>query len=471
MASQSATSTGDMDLTLNPEFIRQVNLDNLRRNAKLKWVTIKKLYHTLSEYGLPYGGAVRDFIARTTAADSYYAYCKEHNINEEVNYDKLKVHRESFTYRNLLPNDIDIFITKKKFEELIKYLGENYILKKKTIANPTYFFKSCDLLKAALTHEKWDLCTFLRDDAIYILFGKVIPKQYFELSIDFVIINDDYLQNNEYVYRGILYPPFGNPDFDVNLLSFYIDDNNSLQITPLPYLQQLHSFQHAIIENPLQAYETNKLIMDSIITNIKSKKAFPVFPIKELYTSVFGYSKIAGINGYRLTKMLLKRYNIEFYNTILPLGVLSLWEKQYTENEETDASCSVCKKLFTNENRAFNACSKCPRKMHLICLASFLANAKPSNTQYDSISCFDCGQTPFAENCPCEIVNFLLKIIDYIDKPKSLSTRLDLDCKHWNTDCKCSALKCNLCKKVPSVPAESPSVPTDNQPDNQPDEQ
>jgi len=385
---------------------------------------------------------VRDYILRTNAADSYYAYCKEHKINADVNYDNVEVHRESFANRRVLPNDIDIFITKENFEKLIKILETRFNLKKKSNGISNYFFKSNDLLNAAITHEKWvlNLFRFPYDYVRTIMFGKNVTNKHCELSIDFVIINDDYLQHHEYTSIGILYPPFGNPDFDVNLLSFTIDNSHQLQITPSPYLEKLHTSPNAMV-GPLHSYETKKIIMDSVITNIKNKRAQPIFPIKELYNSVFKSGKTVYISGYRIAKMQCKRYKIDYYNTILPPGVVSFWEKEVGKEEE--ALCAVCKEQFTNENRAFNVCSKCPYKMHLTCLRDFQKKG--------SDSCVDCGEILFPENCPCQLINFLGKI-SLIVEPKAYGTPCT-DCKRWYLDCKCWILKCtSSCKAKLELP-------------------
>jgi len=462
MASASGVSQVSQDDT---KLAEKINTEVLRRFKKAKWITISKLYYTLSRYGRIYGGAVRDYITRINAADSYYAYCKENGINADANYNEPGVHPESFADRNLMPNDIDIFITKEQFDKLIKTLESMFKIQEKPQASNNYFFKSCELLKAALTHEKWvlNLFNFNSDYIMSILFGKYISKKCCELSIDFVIIGDSYLEHYEYVNRGILYPPFGNPDFDVNLLSFYLDSKYILKIESLPYLQQLYSSQSGI-DNPLKVYETNKIIMDSIITNIKNKQARPIFPIRELYTKVFGHSKVITIEGYRITKMLSKKYKLVFYNTVLPSDIIRFWSTDFSEKEATD-SCSICHELFTNGNRAFNACSKCPRKMHLNCFRDFLEKENASKTQNDSISCIYCKKIAFVEYCPCELVNFLIGIADYIGTTKT-KPHCSV-CRKWYTQCTCWFLNCTSCSKTQVVPALLPVVPTGNLSDEQ----
>jgi len=437
-----AAASGASQVSIIPHTELAFKMDNeiTRRFSKAKWVTIVKLYYILAKYGgLPYGGATRDYIARINAADSYYAHCKEEGINAETNYNNPSVHPKSFGDRNKLPIDVDVFITKGNFDKLIKILESTFKLVKKPCL-PNYFFESCDLFKGALTHEKWeiDLFNFPDEYIMTILFGKSIRRSHCALSIDFVIINDRFLEHEEYLNKGILYPPFGNPDFDVNLLSFTIDSNCNIQIVPLPYLETMHTLSISSI-HPLHSYEINKAIMDSVIANINNKRARPVFPIEQPYIEgVFKNCKGRLTSEYRIYKMLCKRYKIDYYNTILPPDVLCCWSKDTTEcnPEET---CSVCKEVFTNEDRAFNACSMCPSKMHLMCFRDFLEKLHTPDTEHNCISCAECGKIPFTENYPCELINFLINLTIQINKPTATCET----CKQVRVRCKCWVLKCN----------------------------
>ena len=429
------------------DLFAKMRLEMLRRFYKAKWVAITNIYNIISRFGLPYGGAIRDYIARISAADAYYAYCKEKEIDGYSNYNNRYVHRESFADRNLIPNDIDIFITKKKFAELIKILETKFRLKKQ-LAGYNYFFESSKILKAALTHEKWVLTLFsFPDDYVQgILLGNKILKKTYELSIDFVIINDDYLDHIAYRKKGILYPPFGNPDFDVNLLSFYQDSKGCLQVGPLPYLVEILTPSDMEV-NALNSYENNKVIMDSVIANIKNKRAQPIFPFKEQYARVFDAKRAIGINAYRVLKMVRKGYKIDCIDTIMPDDVTRLWPTVHTEHG-TEAACSICKELFTNENRAFDACSKCPRKMHLKCFCDFLKDVNPTSAPHNSILCAECGEVSFPEDCPCDLVNFLNKIT-FLSNKKNWITRTPCTvCRRWYSECKCWFLNCNSCKKT-----------------------
>jgi hypothetical protein len=434
---------------LKEQFISQnvLNYEVLGRFSKAKWISLTNLYYTLTSKGLPYGGVVRDYIIRTSAANSFYAYCKEHQINANDNYDNQDVHPVSFLDRHLLPIDIDIFITKKNFDELIKILKYNFYIYKSPRAASHYFFESCELFKEALTHEKWviDLFSFPTNSMRTILFDSSITKKKCEISIDFIIINDDYLDDYEYKYKETLYPPFGNPDFDVNLLSFTIDSKLRLQISLLPYLDKLYNCLDTKIL-PLRDYETNKVILDSVITNIKNKRALPIFPITTQYAEVFGdTNKALEIQEYRIIKMLNKKFKIDFYNTILPSNVISLWE-QSSEKKE-DALCVVCKEQFTNENRAFNVCDSCPCKMHLACLRNFLEKENASETKFNRILCINCKQFAFKQKCPCQLINFIIKISKNVD-----NTIVQFDCfnncEKRGLKCKHLLVNCVSCKRI-----------------------
>lgn len=128
----------------NEELKLKINAEVQRRFNKARWITITDIYYILSRYGTPYGGCVRDYIVRTSAADSYYAFCKEQGIDADNNYNNSTIHKESYNSRNLTPNDIDIFITREKFEKLIKIIVPKFNLKKKiriqiTFLNPASY--------------------------------------------------------------------------------------------------------------------------------------------------------------------------------------------------------------------------------------------------------------------------------------------------------------------------------------------
>ena len=120
---------------------------------------------------------------------------------------------------------------------------------------------------------------------------------------------------------------------------------------------------------------------------------------------------------------------------ILPLSIARFWSTEEVDDEK--CMCVVCKEQFTNTNRAFNTCSKCPAKMHLLCLRDFLAKGTDS--------CVNCEQIPFPEHCNCQLVNFLVQL-NSITNNKTFSIACK-NCEQWYGDCDCLCLKCtSACK-------------------------
>lgn len=208
----------------------------------------------------------------------------------------------------------------------------------------------------------------------------------------------------------------------------------------LPYLEQLYSitpFKTATATSENDCTMSNT-ILESVITNIKNNQARPIFAIKSQYEKVYGKDKAISINSYRIYKMYYyKKYNIDFYNIILPIGILSICanEKETNENASCD-NCAVCNKPFTTDNRAFNSYSKCFSKMHLACFSDFLKKANASSEQLD-----------YAK-CPCELVNFQIKIIYNIDEKhmRQFFTGCTACKKKLYSECNCWFIKCNICK-------------------------
>lgn len=443
--SVSSTQTDESKTDFNDKLTKEIK----RRFRKANWLMITNIYKILSQYGTPYGGAVRDYINRKNAADSYYAYCKEKGIDADTNYENKAVHPDTFYNRILVPKDVDVFITRKNLERFSKHISPICIMTKKSDCPLNYCFDSSDLLCKALTLEKWTLKTMSLGYSFVnkIIFGHHITSTSFVLPIDFIIINDEFLNHEEYINKGVLFPPFGNPDFDVNLLSFTIDKKYNLQINPLPYLEKLQIFPIELLPDSLhtRVSTTNELkikIVEQITTNIINERARPIVPIKEQYVKVFGKTKVMETKGFRIFKMHHKYFILDFYNPILPSNITTLW-KAKTSEYTVDDICAFCNKIFTDTNRPFRACNDCPRKVHLLCLRDFLIKAYDSNTASGKYpSCEDCGALNFTNDFYCEnsidIINFLINFVSYYVYKRSIYNYGE--CHNCKTDikkCKC----------------------------------
>jgi hypothetical protein len=416
--SESSVQTDETDTIFNDKLTVELK----RRFRKAKWLMITNIYDILSNYGTIYGGAVRDYIIRKNAADEYYAYCKDKGINADKNYLNKEVHPSTFNDRLLIPKDVDVFITRKNMTSFIERIKPMCYMEKKSHRPLTYCFDSSELLCKALTLEKWTLKIINLGYSFVnkIIFGHHIKKNFFTLSIDFVIINDDFLKHEEYLNKGVLHPPFGNPDFDVNLLSFTKDSECNLKITPLPYLEKLAVLPHDSVHTGLEVAISDKIrkkILEQIITNIKNDCARPIVPIKEQYVKVFGKDKIMGTKDYRIFKMQYKYFKLDIYNPILPSDIITTCKATTIEYAEDDV-CAICRELFSDTDRAFRACNDCPRKVHLLCLRDFLNKSYASNiASHTCPGCEDCGALNFTNGFYCnstiDVLNFLINFVSY----------------------------------------------------------
>lgn len=270
------TSIDNKDISTS-ELKRLLHNDNARRYNKVIWIATKLVYKDILKYGgIIYGGAVRDYLVRKYGVNSYYSYCKENKYDANEGYNSPNIHLESYLDRNKLPYDIDVFITKKNFDELIKNIGPKFNMQKRHKSKiNTYFFQSYELFKEAIIHEKWTMqsVSFANDFILKILLGFSGKSSLFKICVDFIIIKDEYIEHDEYVNKGILWPPFGKPDFDINLLTF--TSGNNLDITCLPYLEQLYAHTHEHTHEHTPRTDT-KTILDSVYSNIKNKRACPI---------------------------------------------------------------------------------------------------------------------------------------------------------------------------------------------------
>lgn len=439
--SASASSLGISKEMLDSLVKEAMQKEISRRLSKAKWIAITSLMRRLCRYNaIIYGGAVRSYIQRTQAAQNYYAYCKQERLDAKEQYCNREVHPESFENRNLFPADIDVFITEPDLEQFMKHGGgdKDYHLIKKSPGAAKYFFESNSLFKKALTLEKYEcnIIHFCNSVLGSIIFGKLKEGTSFDLydykiKIDFVVLKTDYLPKHRRctpIEECILYPPFGNPDFDVNLLSIKADGEDgegNFVIKPLPILKRLLATEVDTREysflskfKPLDDYLLTQSILEDIITGIREKRARPVFPILDEYKAVFGSGKTIAIDGHRLVKMLSKGFIIDKFNLILAPGLResTIWastDYDYDAAETSDIDekekCIICYDTFSAENRWFKCCIQCNGKMHQTCLSKYLRSIRDS---VEGVDCPHCRTRITQENCPCKFITFF-NAIDY----------------------------------------------------------
>lgn len=449
--SASAASSSTVGEGVNPpasgiEGIGKTVLDSIvkeamkkemhRRLSKAKWIAITGLMRRLCLYqGVIYGGAVRSYIQRSLAAQVYYTFCKENHIDADENYCNPEVHLESFENRNLFPTDIDVFMSDTNLKQFMEQGGgdKEYNLKKKR-SSANYFFESNELFKQALYLQKYDfnIIHFCNGILSAIIFGEMTTFDYsiFKVKIDIVVIKDEYITRHHHrtpFETNILYPPFGNPDFDVNLLCLKLDDEDGIGnfvIKPLPILKRLHANgvnagedKFLVPFKPLDDYFLTKSIIEDIITGIREKRARPVYPILEEYQTVFGREKSVEIDTHRVIKMLNRDFIIDKFNLILEPTIRNtiIWaptDYQYDDESISDSDrgkCIICYDTFSAANRWFKCCIQCNVKMHQTCLTNYLKSISHSAVGVD---CPHCRTQISRDNCPCKFITFF-NTIDY----------------------------------------------------------
>lgn len=473
MAERASASFTDVEVEVEVEGIDKETLDSLvyqamqkeilRRLSKAKWVAFSRLMRTLCIHkGIIYGGAVRSYIQRTYAAQAYYSYCEKENIDADANYICKEVHTESYNDRVLFPADVDVFISESDLNKFMETNSGNkdYHLKKIGSSRAKYFFESNDLFKKALTLQKYE--TGFIHFCNSVLSGIVFPEvgaDFFKLNIDFVVIKDEYTSakyNTTLLHTNILYPPFGNPDFDVNLLCFKVDDTaKEFTISPLPILKRLLSKRANTLQDtipllvfkPLDGYDLEKSILEGIIKGICEKRARPTYPIPDEYCAVFGTNKSIAINDHRIAKILKKGFTIDKFGLIVSpeLRDKIMWAPDdylyvVSADADTQEKCVICLEVFTRENPWFKGCITCNGKMHQTCQSKYLTNLS-TRDDVNIVICPQCRTHIPEEKCPCKFITFF-NVIDYVSKQtctycsKAYSKKDGCSCHIINCICK-----------------------------------
>lgn len=435
----------DIDAKLNELLNGRIN--------HAKWITLLNLYNIIcSNGGLIFGGATRDYIKRTLAAKKFYEYCipdkkdlkKECKREFNKEYNNKEYHLESFKDRTLLPNDIDVYIKEDSYKELIKILQKEYYVKM-GIGNDDicYFFKQNELFTSALEYKRCCI-NFLMPNGyklLNILFADNITKL-LKIKIDFIVLKKSFYENEQAIDGGILYPPFGNPDFDINQVGMYSVENN-IEIKIFNSLQRFYSsnIYNSIAINPLENIETKYKIQHELFNNIEKSIAVPIFPNIRQVKMIFGADYKPQINIWRLRKIYKKGYAIDGHKTLGLIKHIKYALDDFIHNDED--KCIICLDIFSKEKKWFQFGCICNVKMHLECYTKYIR--KPSINEYDTILCPHCRE-PNTRECPCSLMNFmsslnhrfkLLNDTSSDDRCLDSVNCIDNLCTKWYYKCKC----------------------------------
>jgi hypothetical protein len=465
-----------------------IEAEIIRRFNKAKWQSLLELYEEIAKEGIIFGGAPRDYIARVTAAKDYYEFCEQNKIDADINYNNPEVSPDTFKDRNLYPEDIDVFISDEALAEFVKKACKKHVLVKKSSGpGHNYFFESNPLFKQALRLEKWEvsLINFSCAKAKMMLLGKSITTVKTLIRVDFVVIKNEFLNDGEYENFGMLYPPFGNPDFDVNQLMFKWDkEDSSLAVKPMPYIKRYFTskINRRNFTRPLDKEREANILLESIVANIKAKHARAIYPDVKQYIKCNGSDYVFGIDSHRISKIKIKGYSFVPLDSIFPYGFKKFWApNDYTYNhththtsetasevtvagvssksgtvdlsapKEEEDVCIICQDVFTADNRWFNCCKTCTGKMHINCFSQAQRNELVRTLSY--VRCPHCRTETY--DCNCKALTFINKLIwanitDGKDTFDRVCAEKCTECQEYlnfrlSPHCRCWLVQCRIC--------------------------
>lgn len=447
---QNAVPTTDTNPDTNPDTIDDteskvmMTIINSRINYA-KWVALVELYKVIcNSGGMIFGGATRDYIKRTTAANKFYKYFIKQDFRTETykkHYNDEKCNVDTYEDRILLPNDVDVYITESNYNKLIQKLEkEYYIFNSNSKKEVCYFLETNPLFRDALEYKRCYIYFLkaLGNKLINILFGEDL-KQHLNIKIDFVILKDSYKEHREAVDGGLLYPPFGNPDFDVNQLGMIIVDNNiEIKVFQSLLKFEFNTYYGANTINPIEIMEIKSRVLKEVFENIENSIAVPVFPNVNQIKKVFGEDYQPHINFQRAEKMADKGYCINGEKTIVKFKHIKYQPLDYICNE--DDKCIICMDMFTEKHKWLTFGCVCNVKMHLYCYAKYIRN--PTIDARDNILCPHC-RTPNQHQCHCTLLNFMSSLNHWAklydsDKEcnKCIKNNYNDQCLKWYYQCR-----------------------------------
>lgn len=411
------------------------------------WFAYNRLFKMICmNGGTVYGGAVRDYIKRTSEAKKYYKYCEDN----EIIIDSTSYHNselmgmDAYINRTLLPNDIDIFITEENFTKLMKTLYENFDLLQ-SMDNLNYLFNTTEIFKSAIKQKKYCI-QLIKDRKQNTMFLKTLLGgrlfNSLEIKLDFIILKKDYVKTDE--THRLFYPPFGKPDFDVNQLIMVADTNGCIEIKVSNAMMEYQDIftSNSFFPDPIKLMELKKQILDNIIYNIENGIAVPVFPSQELWKIAYGASKPIQIDSYRLKKMLDKNYTLDSRKTLDIYPFVSVSMDDYIHNDED--KCVICLDTFSKKKNWYQFGCECKVKMHIWCYKNYLTN--PTINRFGKMLCPHC-RTINTNKCLCNVINYLASFAHKVNNINSDKTTCE-SCALLKTTCTKWFFKCKVCNHM-----------------------
>lgn len=421
-----------------------------KRSNHAKWIAMLELYKEIcSKGGYIFGGAVRDYVKRTLAAQKFEKFCNSNCYKFKDCYDNKNIQPETYTDRNLFPNDIDIYIHDAEYKLLFNDLISYFDIKSSDSTDINYFFENDTLLADAIEFKRVYINLFksVGSKMMDIILKNV--KHDFQIKIDFIIVKPHYRNNNSTRNGGSLFPPFGKFDFTVNHLFMYDDNGDiSIDISKDILVNKYESNQnthqqiyHSIIE-PLQVQKTKNDLLTRIFSDIENSIADPIYPTpKNMFRLQLKYGTDYKFipDSYRIHKMVSKGYKIDIYRFLKNYNNFTIIDKPESNPNNPD-KCIICFDELTSDKKAiqYNGC--CSAKFDIECFIRYIQNPQMTdNPNSREITCPHC-RTPYKNECPCylmEFVGILLHKFKVFSKEENCPDCINSTCDKWIINCNC----------------------------------
>jgi hypothetical protein len=409
-----------------------------------KWVALLELYKLIcNNEGMIFGGAIRDYIKRKSASNKFNEYFISQKFEKETykkKYNDKYCNEDTYEDRTLLPNDIDVYISEDAYKKLIDKLEKEYnIFSINSKKNVCYFLETNELFEKALEYKRCYL-NFLKSKSVKLinrLLGKNINNE-FQIKIDFVVIKNCYKYHKETFDGGLLYPPFGNPDFDINQVGmFVVDGNFEIKVFNSVLRFEINSDYNKQI-NAQKLIEIKSAIFKEIVNNICNSIAVPILQKIEHIRQIYGDNYQPQLNYKRGLKIANNGYCINGEKLLTKIKHFRIAPDDYVYNIED--KCIVCFNNFTNEKKWFNFGCQCNVKIHLECYVKYIRYA--TIDEFNNILCPHC-RTPNKFECPCIMMNFMSSIshlFGIINNNKEckecIKNNYNVQCLKWYYPCK-----------------------------------
>lgn len=368
----------DIEAKIQSMFTKNINYFN--------WKNYLEVYRIICKHnGIIFGGATRDYVKRSIAAKKFATFCKHNKLNFKEHYTNIDTDPDTYIDRVLLPTDIDVYIHEKDFNTLRDKIAKYYMHYEIKNSNQSYLFTNNNVLKEAINHVVYEIDFLGKHGNIFLekIFGIIVGP--FRIKIDYIVLKSAFEQRPESCMGGYLFPPFGNPDFDINqlYLQYTMLSGFTIKVTNTLIKSMINSHNF----NAIDCDEVIQNIKSQIFNNIENNVAVPIMPILTEFTKILPHTK-PHINLGRLRKMIDKGYKVSIIDTLTYDKIYTKAPKDFQYNEED--KCIICLNTFSDEKPWYQMGCSCNVKMHLLCMSKYVRN--PSMNEEHYMTCPQIGR-------------------------------------------------------------------------------